>query len=396
MIPLNNAFEIINEIIKPLTKTQILKTKNALGFTLAKDQYSKLDLPSFNKSAMDGYAILQNDPSEKFEIIEIVPAGKIPRQKLEQGKTIKVMTGAPVPDHTSRIVPIENTVVSHHLMTITQNSTARHICDQGEDIKKNELILKKGTQLTPIEIANLIACGLTEVNCYSTVKVAILTTGDEIVEDMKQIKPGKIMNSNGPMLKVLCEQEHLDIVLAQIVPDKKEALEKALRNTLEKANLILLSGGVSVGDFDYVQEIFEKLKINIHFNKVAIKPGKPMTFASKENKYLFGLPGNPVSVYITFQLFAKQAIQKLYGNKRYPRSIMLPLAEMFIRKKFERSEFVPCEINESGHISPIPFHGSAHLAALLQSDGCFLVPPGTEQMDEKQLVKFYPFNLKKQ
>lgn len=411
MLTLSSAFTILDRVAVSLQfEQEKICVRDGLARVLAAAQYSRLDLPPFNKSAMDGYAITAKDRDSKtseYRLLEIVAAGEMVQRELLPGTVIKIMTGAPVPPGTAVVVPIEMTEeVNGKVKILTWPNTA-NICQQGEDVKSSDLILSAGSILTPVAIANLVACGITQVEVYRRPRIAIISTGNEIVDEITALSPGKIMDSNGPMLCALCQKHGLEIVANWHVADDYKLTVQTLQNALAKADIVLLSGGVSVGDFDFVAKAISEVGLTIHFDSVAIKPGKPITFASfgdskkiKENKLVFGLPGNPVSAYITFYLFVLRGIirsQTLTTTTVLPLSLsgsdpLLPLAQDFKRSKAGRVEYVPCRVSNDGLLLPIKFNGSAHLAALLQCDGFFVVPEEVLHIPARTKALFFAVN----
>ena len=281
MISLAEALDIVERKMSGIAlPAEIVSVRQALGRVIIEDQTARIDVPPFNKSAMDGYAIGAGDELEEYTVIETVPAGCVSKKKLASGTAIKVMTGAPVPDGTAKVITIEQTRLSDGKVYILSHKEKNNICPKGQDIRAGDIILSAPSALGPLEIANLIAVGITSVKVTRPVSVAILATGDEIANTPENLEPGKIMNSNGPMLECLCKKYSLVIVLNRIVPDNRDTIASALHEALEQADIIILSGGVSVGDYDYVTDAINHLGLNLHFNRIAVKPGKHMIFAS--------------------------------------------------------------------------------------------------------------------
>jgi molybdopterin molybdotransferase len=387
MISLKNAFAIVDTTIKPFFgATEILAIGQALGRVIAEDQVARVNLPPFDKATMDGYALMESDTNKFYKIVEVVAAGASATQKLTAAIAIKIMTGAPVPDNTKLVIPIENTEVQGDMLKIIALPKAPNIAKFSEDVKIGDLIMPRATRIKPVEIANLIACGITTVKVFKRPRVTIITTGDEIVDDIANITYGKIMNSNGPMIQALCEQYGLDVVRNITVGDDLNTLAKTLQGT--DADLIILSGGVSVGDFDFVAEALQKIAFTVHFNKLAVKPGRPLTFATKNNVIAFGLPGNPIAVFLMFRLFVLRALLRMIAAPVKNDVVYLPLAQDYKKPSTDRVEYVPCKIQADGTLFPIAFHGSAHLTVLLNCDGFFAVPVETNGLKCGEKVEF--------
>lgn len=391
MISFFKACEIIERTLFGINlAVETIDVRKAIGRTVVEDCKSILDLPPFDKSAMDGYAVLANDEREEYKLLEVIPAGSIGKRKLEPGTTVKVMTGAAVPEGAGRVIMVEDTKeVDGKVHIISDSGSKRtNVCQKGEDIRSGDLILKAPAVLGVLEVANLISAGITEVKVTRPICVSILSTGDEIVDSVEHLKPGKIMNSNGPMLEALCRENNLKVVDSKIVPDDYETTVSTIKAALGKADIVLISGGVSVGDFDFVCDAMAETGLKVHFSSVAIKPGKPMTFATAEEKVALGLPGNPVSVYMMFHLFVLRAAYLITGRKFKLRSTSLPIEKSYKRRRSERVSFVPARLTCKGSIEPVEYHGSAHLSALLDSDGFFVVPEGITQLSAGDNVNF--------
>jgi molybdopterin molybdotransferase len=387
MIPLSEAFATIDRVLcDAALPVETIAVHDALGRTVVADQASRLELPPFDKSAMDGYAVLADDERESYRLLELVPAGGVPTMPLEPGTATKVMTGAPVPEGTGKVIMIEQTSFLDGAVHVHRHGGRDNVCLRGEDVRVGDVILPAPAVLDAAGIGNLIACGITQVEVAVRPRVCILATGEEIVDAPEELAPGKIMNSNGPMLEALCRQHGMDVVGAAIVPDEHAATVAAIRDAVGKADLVLISGGVSVGDFDFVCQALENVGLRVQFNRVAVKPGKPVTFAAGPGSVVFGLPGNPVSVYMAFHVFVLRAVALLAGGAPSPRGVALPLAEGYKRRRPGRTAYVPCRLSPDGEVCPVAYHGSAHLLALLHADGFFVVPEDAEQLRAGQRV----------
>jgi molybdopterin molybdotransferase len=389
MISLTKALGIVEQELTGITlPVETIPVRQALGRTVVENQTACLDLPPFDKSAMDGYAVLDGDEREEYHVLETIPAGRVPTKKLVAGTAVKVMTGAPVPEGSGQVIMVEQTSEAEGKVRILSHSTAINICRKGKDVRSGDTILPAPAMLGPLEIANLIAVGITEVKVAMPVRIAILTTGNEIVDSPDKLQAGKIMNSNGPMLEGLCRKYLLEIATSVMVKDDRGATVSAIQEALNNADIVVLSGGVSVGDFDFVTEAMKQVGLRLHFNRLAIKPGKPMTFASSDTKVAFGLPGNPVSVFLMFHLFVLYAARLLAGMKHNVRYVTLPLTHDFHRRNAERMAFVPCQLESGGTLKPVKYHGSAHLQALMDCDGFFIVSKGITEIPADEKVSY--------
>ncbi len=379
-----------------LHEAAMLPPGEAVGRILLAEQRSLLELPPFDKSAMDGYAICAGDQRREYRLLAAVAAGQMPAEPLVHGSAVKVMTGAPVPHGAAMVIKREHTEELGSTVRVLRHGDAPNICRRGEDVRAGDVIFPAGRVLTAADAANLVSCGIVEVPVAARVRLAIISTGDEIVDDPARIVPGKIVNSNGPMLAALAAQWGMDAVLRLHVPDDLAATVAALQESLAAADIVAISGGVSVGDFDYVLAAMDEAHLAVHFSSVAIKPGRPTVLATPRlgqgarARAVFGLPGNPLSVFVMFHVFVLRAAARLRGSRWPLRQIRLPLGRPVSRRKADRLEFFPAAIGEDGRVSPVECHGSAHLLALRDADGLLQVPAGVRELALGDSVLFTP------
>ena len=395
MISLDEAFARLDRVLDPRRPTssgsgfaQFVPIREARGLVLVDTPRSSLDLPPFDKSAMDGFALLPDDPGQAapaafdptegpvYRVLELVAAGHQAQHTLQPGCAIKIMTGAQVPAGTERVVKHEHTKERDGWVQIRRRDHRTNICLQGEDIQQGQPLLEIGRRLSALDVANLVACGVQEVPVARPVRIAILSTGDELVDHPRDLSSGRIMNTNGPLLAGLAATHGLDVVLEETVPDSEQATVDALERALDAADIVVLSGGVSAGDFDLVPHALRGCGLELQFQQVAVKPGKPITLASGPEGLVFGLPGNPVPVFLMFHLFVMRAVCAVTGQADPLRRLTAPLAVDFQRRKAGRLEYVPARLHSDGSVERVPFHGSAHLMALAEADGFFTVPAG--------------------
>lgn len=366
-----------------------LDVRSARGRALANDQVSKVDLPPFDKSAMDGYAILAGDERESYRVLGTTAAGQASSFALTPGTTVKVMTGAPLPSGAGRVVMQEHAEEKEGVVSFSRVGGAVNICRMGEDVRKGDVILRAGTRLGPLEIANLVACGVSEVEVVRPVRIAIISTGNEIVERFEELAPGKIIDTNTPLLEALAESHALEVASVARVTDDRDATARAIRAGVEAADVVVLSGGISVGEFDFVHDALADLGIHEIFAGAAIKPGRPLTCAvTRAGQFVVALPGNPVSVHLMFHLCVLRIAALLSGADPRLRELELVLGKAFRRRLTERQEYVPARVSDAGIVEPVEFHGSAHLTALMEADGFFVVPIGPSELDAGCKVRF--------
>jgi len=388
MISLEEAFQRVDAACENVTlPTERLPLKQAHGRILATDVTSQIDLPPFDRSAVDGYALPAGEEQAEYKVLETVTAGRPGRAELTPGTAVKVMTGAPVPPGTARVAMVEHAHERDGRVRIDKYPAESNVRRRGEDLRAGQAILQKGQALGALEIASLIACAVSEVEACVPPGVFVVSTGDEIVDRPEDLSPGKIMNSNGPLLRGLAE-EHRLVVKGQVsVGDDPVKIEETLREGLRSADVVLLSGGVSVGDCDYVPDAMKRVGLTIHFNRIAVKPGKPTTFASREGKIVFGLPGNPVAVYVMFNLLVLRAVARL-SHQALPGQVNATMARTYERGSTVRLAFLPARITTEGSVETVDYHGSGHLTSLVRADGFIVVPQGIARIEEGEEVRF--------
>jgi molybdopterin molybdotransferase len=324
MISVNNAETIILNLVQPLDNQRDVENVDLLAVDnriLALPVTSQLDFPHWDNSAMDGYAVRYEDvrdaSEEKpsiLEIIEEIPAGCQPQCTIEIGQTARIFTGAVMPNGADTVVMQERTQRQDNRVSILAAPKPHEFVRyKASYYQAGSQLLPAGIKINAAEIAVLAAAQCNQLSVYRKPKVAILSTGNELVTPDKPLQPGQIVDSNQYALASLVKQMGAEPLMLGIVPDEPEALKQAIAHAISTADIILSSGGVSVGDYDYVEQILESLGGKIHIRAVAMKPGKPLTVATFLQKLYFGLPGNPASALVTFWRFVQPAIKKLSG-----------------------------------------------------------------------------------
>jgi len=391
MISLDQAISIIHSKVKPIDKTEHVPLWNCIGRILAADVTSDMNMPPFNKTAVDGYACRMADVSKELEVIEIIPAGKVPVKKIELGQCAKIMTGAMIPEGADCVLMVEETKeVENSRIVFIGEKAKSNICILGEDIKTGDIAILKGTILSPQHIAIMAALGCTSPLVAAKPSVAILVTGDELVEPQDKPIGGQIRNSNGHQLVGQIINANAKPNYIGIVKDTEEATYNALSKALNENDIIILTGGVSMGDYDYVPEVMKKLGIQILFDSISIQPGKPTKFGTKDGKLIFGLPGNPVSTYFQFEVLIKPVIQMMMGSVPPKIISRLPMGIDYKRKKTERLGLIPVAVNSDNKVMTIEYHGSAHIFALAQANGYIMIPIGVSEVKEGEFVDVRP------
>jgi len=377
MINFGEAYNLVIKNARTMPVEKIPFTESS-GRILAADIHSDMDMPPFNKSAMDGYACRMADISGPLRVIETVPAGKVPKKKVEPGTCTKIMTGAPVPEGADCVIMVEKTKsIDPDTIHFTETSTAGNICFMGEDIKAGDTVLQKGSPIRAQEIAVLASTGCHEVEVFRKPRIGIIASGTELHEPGGELPKGAIRDSNSYQLAAQVEKSGATAHRLGIVKDTEAEIQEAIRKLEKDTDIILISGGVSAGDFDLVPSEIQKAGYEIVFHKVRIKPGMPLLFAVKNEKYCFGLPGNPVSSFVQFEYLIKPFICALMGRTYCPLQVKLPVGMDIKRKKTHRDTVIPVQIRD-GEIQAMEYHGSAHINSLIQADGFIKIPREVE------------------
>jgi len=289
------------------------------------------------------------------------------------------------------VIMVEETEeISDETIRFTGQKTANNICYRAEDIRKGDKVLEAGTLIHPGQIAVLASVGCVKPLVYKQPVVAVLSTGDELVEPDQIPEPSQIRNSNATQLTAQIEAINAIPLYFGIVPDDEEKTRSAIEEAFAEADVVLLTGGVSMGDFDFIPGILQEQKVEILFNRIAVQPGKPTVFGHRDDKYVFGLPGNPVSSFVQFEMLVKPLLYALSGHSYRPVQFKLPLAVDYSRRNKERRAFVPVTFLQSGGVTPVEYHGSAHIHAYVAADGIMSVPLGVTQFKKGDLVDVRP------
>lgn len=367
---------------------------------LAEDVYSTEDLPPFDNSAMDGFAVrfqdcaLASPQAPVFLAVrETVRAGELSRLEIRPGEAVKIMTGAPIPRGADAVVMREMTRSQDGGVSILQApESGDHIRRHGEDIRPGALLLTKGVKIRPYEIALLAAQGISRVSAVMEPRVSILATGDELVDVAEHITPGKIRNSNGPALAAALSRWRAGARSLGIVRDEPAQMRATLRHALEGADVLLVSGGVSVGDFDYTKALLEELGLKVIFWKAAIKPGKPLLFGLWDGRLVFGLPGNPVSAMVCLEEFVRPALETLQGHApAHPRYHLKGRALNDYPKPKDRQQYLFCQVDQGDDgygLRIIRPQGSAMLGMACRANALAVSPIGVSRIEEGDVLAF--------
>ena len=319
MLSVEEARKLVLDSISRLEEVE-LPLLEALGLSLAQDSVASNHIPPFDNSAMDGYAVQAGDiagaSAEKaveLEVLGDLPAGYTADAEVGEGQALRIMTGAPLPDGADTVIPVESTRAAGGKVLILEGLPAgSHVRKAGEDVKAGETVMVAGTPVGPAELGMLASLGCARVRCFRRAVAGIIATGDELVGVDEELAPGKIRDSNSYTTYGMVREAGAEPLRLGVVRDDAALLERTILDNLDRVDLFVTSGGVSVGDYDMVKDVLGKLG-EMNFWKVAMRPGKPQAFGHIGGKPLFGLPGNPVSVMVSFEQFVRPALRKMMG-----------------------------------------------------------------------------------
>lgn len=390
MIPFEEANQIIRNAISPLgTETVLLA--DSLNRVLAEDIVSDINLPPFNKAAMDGFACRKADLPGPLKIVDEIPAGKFPTVEIGEGQCARIMTGAPVPVGADTVFMVEyHEIKPDGSIIFTRDNTAKNICLIGEDVKQGDVVLSKGTLIQPQEIAILASAGKTYVDVYRRPIVGVLSTGSELVEPNISPAAGQIRNSNGHQMVAQLKRMGMVAEYFGIVHDSQDELRKAIHSSQKMTDVLFISGGVSVGDYDFVPLVLQELDFEILITSIATKPGKHTLFARKEGKYVLGFPGNPVSSFVQLETVGRELLFNLMGNQPKSLTFKCVILDDYHRKRADRLEFLPVQITETGKVKLLPYNGSAHIHALSKANALMEIPIGINYIEQGDFVNVRP------
>jgi len=387
MIPVHEAKSIIQKYIPRLEETAVSLNK-CDNRILVQDIKAPFPMPQFDNSAMDGFAVCCQDTESAtdshpvtLKMTGVSSAGSPCDLTLEPGECVQCMTGAEIPKGANAIVMVEDTSGFSNGDSIQVYQKAyegKHIRKQGEEIQKNDILIAKGTRITPSEIGALATFGYGKARVSKKPRVAIFGTGNELVEPGEKLGQGQIFNSNLYVFAELTEKAGAKIIMREVIKDDKESLRSFLSTALDTCDMVISSGGVSMGRFDYVRDVFKELGVQEHFWKVAQKPGKPLFFGTANSTLIFGLPGNPVSSYIGFMEWVWPVLESMMG-KQVATALTGTLAEKFPREKIKYRFLFGKAWMEDGKLvcKPSAKMGSHMLSSSLQAN-CIL---GSEMGD---------------
>jgi molybdopterin molybdotransferase len=386
MITISEAISIVKENVKPHLKPTIKTVEKAGGYRLFEDIASPIDMPPFRQSAMDGYALSLHD-NLNYKVIDEVQAGDEHQPILKAGEAVRIFTGAAVPNTANAVIMQEKTNANGNYISLNETIPIAHnIRLLGEQVKAGDIALKKGTKLTPAAIGYLVSLGITKVSVFKKPNIAIVTTGNELIEAGQDLPFGKIYESNSKMLlSALYNLKFYDVALYKVEDDynkTKNTLNKAINNN----DLMLITGGISVGDYDFVGKALNALQIEELFYKVKQKPGKPLFYGKKGNAQLFALPGNPAAALTCFYVYVHIALQKMMNRDdlELPKTRVKSLSN-FVKRGY-RPQFLK-GIYNNGKVEILDGQNSSMLQTFALSNALVVMPAEVSEIKVNDTVE---------
>ncbi|WP_100642992.1 gephyrin-like molybdotransferase Glp [Alteromonas facilis] len=379
-LPLTEALGYIEKNTKPICQPSQIATQYCLGRIVAEDIISSIDVPAFNNSSMDGYALRHADTltTDTLQIVGESFAGHPYTGTIGEKECVRIMTGGVLPKGADTVVMQENVIVSNDRIELTEPvQFGESVRYAGSDIAIGQTLIEAGHKLNAVDVGLGASVGMGELPVYSTLRVAVLSTGDELLAPGQALKPGHIYDSNRYALMALLQGQGYDVIDMGIVEDDPDAIKSAFMRADQQADAVICSGGVSVGDADHVKAVLSDIG-QVDFWKIAIKPGKPLAFGRLPNTVFIGLPGNSVSAVVTFIQVAQYALARLAGEKRKSQPSFTAIAADRFYKRAGRQDFqrALCFEDDSGQLKvrPVGRQNSAVLSTFSDSN-CFAVLP---------------------
>ena len=393
---LHEAQKTVFEATKTLGLEKV-SLLDAFGRVLGEDIIAARDNPPWDNSAMDGFAVRWEDIKQEhaitkpvaLKVIEDVPAGTVATRTVGPGQAIRIMTGAPIPKGADTVVKVEETEPSENTVKIFKEvERGSNIRPQGEDVKKGDCIIAKGTQIRPAEAGMLAILAKSFVLVYQRPRVAILSTGDELADLDERFDEEKIINSNSYGTAAAVQEAGGIPILLGIAKDQPAALKEKISHGLN-ADILVLSGGVSMGDYDFTKAVFKDLGAEMNFWKLAIRPGQPLAFGKIQGKLAFGLPGNPVSSMVTFEQLVRPAMLKMGGHRSYGRPVVQAVFQEKFSKRTDRRHFLRGILSRENNVLTVRTtgdQGSGILTSMVKANGLIDVPEEVERLNPGDIV----------
>ncbi|MBU1239376.1 molybdopterin molybdotransferase MoeA [Myxococcota bacterium] len=377
--PFVQAFEMMMTRMVPVVATETVSLAESVGRILADDVLTDRPVPPFDRVAMDGYALQRADLPGPITVLETVPAGSPPTQTVVPGTCSKVMTGCMLPAGADMVVQVELALPESQgsvaFVPAAASLKTANIAKVGEDAAQGQLFVEKHTPITPKITGILASVGIHAPRVFRRPVVAVVITGDEVVEPHQTPLLHQIRNANGVQLVTQLIEAGAVPRYYGITGDDPEALAAVFERAEAECDGILVSGGVSMGDFDFVPDILTSHGYEILFSKIAAKPGRPTTFAVSEGGWVFGMPGNPVTSFVVFEVMVKPFLLASMGAP-LPLEVRMVLSRDISVKQSSRTTWLPCDVNGQGEVVPLDYHGSGHYHSLKNAWGLLHLEPG--------------------
>jgi molybdopterin molybdotransferase len=395
-MPIEQALRKQNELIKAISDVDQVDLADAFKRIIAEDVTAPLNVPGANNSAMDGFALKAEDSAQPLKIVAQVLAGHPFSGQIQNGEAVRIMTGAPVPAGANAVIMQEETRIEEDTLFCKADvREGQCIRKAGEDIQEGSIVLPKGTLITAAHLSLLASIGVAKVKVFRKLKIAVLATGDELVIPGNPLSPGEIYESNRTGLIAMLQKLPVEVVDFGIVKDNLEETRNAFQQASRECDWVISSGGVSVGDADFVKQVLGELG-EINFWKVAIKPGKPYAFGKLGNAWFSGLPGNPVSCFITFMQLVSPTLQILSGDNYTPPQTYQATLTTDIRRRAGRTEFQRAtmwnEYDGKLMVKPKGKQGSGIMNSFTDANCFLIIPAETSLLEAGELVSVLPID----
>ncbi|WP_353573205.1 gephyrin-like molybdotransferase Glp [Candidatus Albibeggiatoa sp. nov. BB20] len=380
-LSVSQALERIIQTVQPITGYKQVNLHQALGCILAEDIQSPMQVPTYTNSAMDGYAVNATDLNiegvQSLQLVGSVFAGHPFEQSIQQGQCVRIMTGAMLPQGVDTVIMQEHVEVDAEQIKFNpqQHKAGQNVRLAGEDMQLGQVVLNVGKQILPPELGLLASLGIAEIRIKPKLRVAFFSTGDELCPVGQPLKSGQIYDSNRYQLFGVLARLNLEVIDMGVIPDDLEQIEQAFTTASQIADVLITSGGVSVGDADYVKQILDKLG-QINFWKIAMKPGHPLTFGTINQATFFGLPGNPVSALVTFYQFVQPALQRMMGQSDIAQLTWKVRCLSKLKKKKGRTEFqrgILKQAEDGEWVVTTTGAQGSHIIRSMSEANCFIV-----------------------
>ncbi|MDC0932529.1 molybdopterin molybdotransferase MoeA [Arcobacteraceae bacterium] len=392
-ICIKEALRIISKNIAKVS-CEIVPIENIQDRILAEDIYAKLSLPTFNNSAMDGYAVKLSDVNKEIKIIDTIFAGSEKTTNFEEGQCVKIMTGARIPTSTEAIVPKELTkdIDENTILLPSDIKNNQHVRFTGEDIEKGVKLLNQGDDLNFSSVTILASQGITHVKVYRKPKISVFTSGEELKLHYEKIEDYQLYNSNTPTLLARTQELGADVTFVGMAKDSVASLQEMISNSLY-ADFIITSGGISVGDADFTKEAFDSFDMETLFDGITIKPGKPTVFGKINNTYILNLPGNPLAAALIFEVFGKIIMQKLSGSKNIYHNTLLAKMGKKLNNKKGRTTIIP-GFFDGEFFTASEKRAAGMVGVLHKCNAIMVLNKQNESLEKDALVKILPITWK--